>query len=238
MALHGLGFRILRCVASRPAHLGTSFSPDTAAYIAGLTRDLVCRWRFGNKRGDAVLLTTHGTELTFVDIIELMAVREIRRVRAVPLDRIREAIRVAREDYGITHPFARRHKTYLHDDQVVIETEDELLVQVSGRGKHQQMMRPIVEEYLERITYDQDTGLAEKYVAMRRGKYSIELNSKRGLGMPMVMPVGLSVANLVYTVGTEGSVAMAARSLEVPPQAVSLAIAYDEDRRSASKRAA
>lgn len=224
-------------MAAAKTRLMPGFSPDQAAYVVGLHRDLVCRWAFGNPRGAAVLQEPpRGGDLRFVDVVELMTVREIRRGRDVPLQRIREAIINGRKLLGVEHPFARPHELFVYGGDIGIKTSKGDFLMLTGKSRAQHMMEPVIQGHLKWLKYDR-RGDAERYIPMTRGGFRVELNRDIGLGHPMIMPTGISVAAAVYSVGTEGSVLGAARMLDVPRQAVELAVAYDRDRAAEQKAA-
>jgi uncharacterized protein (DUF433 family) len=203
------------------------FTVDSAAYVAGLSRELVRRWAFGVGRDHKPVLIAEadGDCLTFVDVIQLMSLRNLRRVEEVPLDRIQQAIQVAHHDYGIEFPFARRHQTYMLGKEILLNV-DGIMVQISGKQRHQQLVPRLVAKYIKELSFGSN-GLANCYTAMRRGAYSVQLDPMRALGHPMVLPVHMTVGAIVEVVQTEGSVERAARMLDIPRAAVKLATDYD-----------
>lgn len=217
------------------------FTPKQAARYARVTPQVVNRWVYGDNRGRAVLHAQipefgKGEEnlVTFLDFVQAMAIRSIRHdqrfKKRISLQRIRTVVDLAAEEYKIEHPLARKHKTYLFEDDIVIRLDDgDTLIQITGRYKKNQLLNEVVELYAEDLSYDK-TGLANRYVPMRSndGNRSVELNPRVRFGEPVVCPCGYSVDALVGAVLTEGGENRAARAYGVAPEDVKLALRYND----------
>ena len=101
--------------------------------------------------------------ITFVDFVQALAIRDIRRQHNVSLQKIREALNRAKEEYHITHPFAMNHRTFLleKDIHITLHNDDDL-TQLTCKKPGQMTMRPIIEVYLQDLTFSED-GLAVNY---------------------------------------------------------------------------
>lgn len=206
------------------------FTPAEVALFAKLHRSTVKRWFFGNTMGRAVLPPS-GTEektLTFLDFVQAMAVRAIRRERNVPLPKIREAVAVAESKYGLTHIFARPHCTVLFQGDIFIYPKDhEAPVQITGKLPHQMAMRPLVEPFQRDLSFDAN-GLANLFTAYRYANESVVIDPAVRFGEPCVPSCGYSARTLHDAVLSEGGVAEAAKAFDVPEAAVDVALRYYE----------
>lgn len=221
-------------VAGAEKYLGVGlYSPAEAARLVRAPTQSVNRWLFGDSRTDGLLdpELSNSTErtVTFHDLMQLLAIRAA-RVKAehrVSLQQIRAAIETAQKNYSVNKPLAYKHRMYEFDDCILIELEDRATVGLTGEYKHQHMIRMIIEDFLEDITYLGD-GMAELWTPMRRGNYRVELNPRIRFGQPMVMPGNLLVEEIMSTVAGEKSPQGAARAHEIELDAVKLAIGFED----------
>jgi hypothetical protein len=201
-----------------------------AAFYARLNQNTLSRWLYGSSGGEAVLRPEGSDErfVTFVDFIEAMAVRAIRLEHKLKLDKVRQAVRVAANVYGVTHPLAQRHITYLFDNEIFIclpntntASPAERYFQASGKHKGVQLMKPIVEVYLDDIGFDPD-GVARTFSIFERNKQRVLMDPKIHFGEPRV-PSGYSFMTLWEASTSEGSMEAAAKAYGVPVEEVALA---------------
>lgn len=212
--------------------LARSFSVELAAYVADVSPEIIKRWMHG-EGGLPVLASQEvleSTNLDFYDVIDIMHVSALRR-QNISLQKIREAVEVARKTYNVQHPFAHKHQTCIFGNEIFIDIGDRS-IQLTGSLKHQQAIKSIIEPFAKKIHHNRASGLAERFVALEKGKWRVELNATRGMGLPMVVPAYVSVATLIHAVKTEGSIANAAWTHDVPVDAVKIALSYDEERQS------
>lgn len=207
------------------------YTPAEVALFAKLHRSTVQRWFFSNHMGKAVLPPTAAPEertLTFLDLVQAMAVRDIRRLHKVPLPKIREAVRRAETDYALTHIFARPHCSVLFEGDIFIYPKGEASpVQVSGKRPHQIALRPIVEVFQRDLSFDED-GLARLFTAYRFADEAVVMDPAVRFGEPCVTSCGYSARTLHDAVLSEGGVPEAARAFDVPEAAVDVALRYYE----------
>ncbi len=208
------------------------YTLDQAARLAKVSPRLMTAWLDGTQdREPAVLRRIPPNQariVGFIDLIQALAIRAIRATRKLSLQKIRATINAAHEK-GIDYPFARRHQTFLFADDVVIRLDfpEEILIQVTGKYKHQQLLHAIVEPYLIDLSYDSQ-GLAYEYSPLSDGEYKIVINPRKQYGAPIVLPIGYTVAALVNAYQGEGSLSGAAAAFGVNPTAVKLAVRYDD----------
>lgn len=228
----GYARKVIPVVLPAPIDIFTEgmYTLDQAARIARATPQLLRGWFDGaNDREPALIRRMPPTPariLSFVDLIQALAIRAIRKERRVSLQKIREAINGAK-NLGIEYPFAHKHETYLFGDEVVLRV-NELLIQVTGRHKQQELIRPVVELYLEDLAFDSETGLACEYTPMQDGDRSIVVSPLISYGSPIVRPCGYTVASLISAFEGEGSVAGAAAAFGIDEGEVKLALRYDD----------
>jgi uncharacterized protein (DUF433 family) len=166
--------------------------------------------------------------ISFVDFVEVLAVRSLRVNYGMSLQRIRSALREAKERYNIPHLFAHReHKTVLIDKDLHILFKDDPAspVQITGHLKGQKSFRECIEVYMRDLDFD-EKGIAKIYQAYRFGDQDIVLNPKVHFGEPILRSSGYTAHTLYRAALTEGSIERAARLYEVPPEAVETAYRY------------
>ncbi len=203
-------------VAVKKSHLGKGmYSVAEAAMYARVNNQTFGRWVFGNSKGLPVIEPQFGLgpekTVSFIDFIQTLAIREIRRQQVVSVQKIREAIATARSSYGIEYPFAMRHATYLSqiNGEILIrlkETHDEF-VQVTGKGKHQMHFR-FVEDYLRKIEFDDENGLARRYKIFSSSHdkpVPIIMDPAIRFGEPM-LPSGYSAMSIKEAIEVEGGI--------------------------------
>ena len=219
------------------------YTIEEAAHLARVKPRSLRRWLDGEGGKEPALLRripkNDAGALGFVDLVQAMAVRAIRQKEIksargkdpviVSLQKLRKTVEEA-ERLGIQYPFARRHKTYLFRDDVVIEFEDGTLITVTGEYRQQHLMKPVVELYLEDLSFDPHSGLANEYVPLRdtNDERRVVIRPTLKYGAPVVMPSGFAVSSLVDAVDSEGSIAAAADMYEVDEADIKLALRYED----------
>jgi uncharacterized protein (DUF433 family) len=210
--------------------LGTGlYTIPEAAMYARIPTQTLSRWVFGAEEGARVVRPEYQGEkfLTFVDFIQALAIRAIRIHWKIPLQKIREAVHRAEDEFGFDYPLARKHLIFLFNGEILIRTDEKQPpVQISGRGHHQQTLKQLVEPYMHDISFDAASGLAVKYEAFRYGNEVIRMDPKQHLGEPFFEGTGYSPRVLWEAVETEGSVEAAAKAYGVSEQQVEVAFRY------------
>lgn len=213
------------------------YTPQEVAYYARVRTDTINRWMYGNRRGQRVLVpeVADGADriATFVDFVQALAVRAIRRDHNVPLQRIRDAVDHARNRYDVRYPFAMPHRTFLFGREIVIELDklslgDEPdLVQVSGRQKDQLVLHKVAEPYLTDLTFSEEE-IATAYLAFEYKNRRVVMDAKKRLGQPIVADTGYSVHAILDAYRSEGSEEAASNVLGIELDDVHLAIRYHD----------
>ncbi|MBN2447218.1 MAG: hypothetical protein JXO22_10855 [Phycisphaerae bacterium] len=217
------------------------YTPAEAAHYARVTTQMMTRWIHGTRTAAAVVCAQLPDDdertVTFLDFVQALTIRAIRRERNVPLQKIREAVATATEHYNVPYPFAVQHRTFLYDNDIHIELPTkspghQTVTQISGQLKGQTLIREIAEPHLEDLSFS--GGLASCYKAFEAQGRNITLDPTRRFGQPMVDNCDYSVAALLHAYQTEGSVRAAAEALGVSNDDVLMAIRYDDHLRGNS----
>lgn len=192
------------------------YTPAEAAFYARVPTQLMSRWLYGSSTGDAVfrpeLYSTGERTVTFLDLVQAFWVRCIRQQHKIPLNKIRQAVDVATNKYGMPHPLAMQHTTYLFDDEIIINVanrEAPEYVQMSGKHRHHRMLRQVVELYMKDLSFGDD-GLANLYTAYSWSDRRILMDPARKFGEPYLPACGYSARTLWEACEAEGSIEAAA----------------------------
>ena len=209
------------------------YTIDQAAHLARLSSRCLRRWLDGAGESQPTLqrrVPKNDAEVIgFLDLIQALAIRNIRQHDKLSLQQVRQTI-VEAEKLGVRYPFAREHKTFVFHDDVVIAVGDQLF-QVTGKYRQQQLIEPIVELYLEDLTFDPVTKLAKDYspsLFRDASGAKVVINPTMKYGAPVVMPGGHTVSALIHAVESEGSIGAAAEMFDVPEANVKLALRYED----------
>jgi hypothetical protein len=201
---------VLRLSANQYLGIGVYTAQEAAMYVRAHPR-AIQRWVYGGSGGKPVIdsqLDSRSDDrpITFTDMIQCLAVRTIRlSYPRISLPKIRDAVETATKEYGLASPLARRHKLCVYaNSTIVIRIDDDSIHGLTGRDKHQAMMVPIVEPFLDEITYNLD-GLASRWVPNRFNDYQIVLDPMKRFGQPILMPYGILVSAIHNSVMAEGS---------------------------------
>jgi len=165
--------------------------------------------------------------MTFLDFMQAVAVRNLRVKHHVHLDTIREAITYAKNEFDMDHPFARKHVTYLDGRNILIQpAEHTAPVGATGRVKGQHVIKRVLEQYLEDVSFDPNSGLATRYMAYQFKDRRIVMDPEIHFGQPYVDNTGITAARLAAAVDEEGSRDAAASAFGVSLDDVEAAARY------------
>lgn len=214
------------------------YTPAEAAFYARVRPQTMGRWLYGDKRGDRVLDTQLQVQdekvVTFLDFVQSLAVREIRSRHNVSLEKIREAVELAKLR-GIQYPFAVQHTAYLFSDgmaeghgNIVLKIGD-MLIQASGQEKRSTIIKDVAQLYLQDLAFSPETGLAEAYTAWTDSAgRKIVMNPKVRFGEPIVLSCGYTAQTLWEAYKIEGGVEAAASAYDVQNEEIELALRYHD----------
>ncbi|MFN0131188.1 MAG: hypothetical protein ACKVW3_01440 [Phycisphaerales bacterium] len=217
--------------ANNLLHVGL-YAPAEAARLVRAKPEAVARWVHGTARGrhviNAQLSALPSRTLTFRDLVQVLRIRNLRfRVRSVPVQKIREAVRIAARDYGIEHFLANRCPLFAMGSDIGIRLPDGRNVTLTRPHRHQIVFPQVIEPFLEEITFD-DSGYATQWEPLRRGDFVVQLHPARRFGQPTVWPGGMLVDALADAASAEGSIDAAADAFETHSDAVRLALKYQD----------
>jgi uncharacterized protein (DUF433 family) len=209
------------------------YAPNEAASFAGVRAQQIIRWIHGSGQGEPVVdaqFAGHREIITFLDMVQAMAVRELRKA-GCSLPKIRQAAQWVRKHYReIRYPFAVEHRTYIvkPTKQIVIvrpHDDPEKFVQVSGGHKGQLVHPQLLDQYLQQLVFGTD-GLATRFVPLQEDGRRIVLDPKVRFGQPRVEPCGYMVETLVRAAQAERSVDAAAWWYKIDKADVGIAVRY------------
>jgi uncharacterized protein (DUF433 family) len=135
--------------------------------------------------------------LSFINLVELFVLADLRRTHRVPLQRVRAALDFVEEKLGISQPLAHlRFKTDgldLFVEHLAKGSKRAALVNVSGGG--QVAVREALEARLARVEWDK-AGMAARIFPLVRSEAvvqprSIVLDPRRGFGRPVIAATGI-----------------------------------------------
>lgn len=205
-----------------------------AAAFARMPAPTLNTWIFGTQGHKplrkAQVDCDDGRYLTFVELAEAIAIRSLRH--DVSLAKIRQAIGVAKEQYGVEYPFANRHhRTFrIGPDLHIILKDENDPIQISGKNLGQQGMVACLQPYMEDFEWDANDNL-RSYVAFRyqRDEIVIRMNPAICSGAPIVGNTGHTAETLWREAKATGNMDEAANNYCVPNAAVAAACKYCEE---------
>jgi len=202
-------------------YLGSGlYTVAEAALYCRVSTSMMGRWLFGAANGRRVIDPEFGPDdrtVSFLDLVQTLAIREIRQYHKVPLPKFRQAIELAKEKFGLDHPFARDHCTFLYGDELVIQPPDtELYVEASGKHRGQAMLS-FVELYLKSLDFNAE-GLAHRFRIYRSNHekpVTVTMDPHVRFGEPL-LPSGYTALTICDAVVAEGSIERAAEAYGIP----------------------
>lgn len=161
----------------------------------------------------------------FIGLSEAMVLAAFRRC-GLPMQRIRPAVRVLRENIGLEHALASQ-RVYSDGAEILYDfaeryDEDEIgsLVVVRS-GQH--VFRPVVINYLQRISYDED-GWARRLVLPTTERAIIAVDPWRGFGQPLFLHGGAPLDSVLARIRAGEPPEDVAADFEVPEEDVQEAL--------------
>ena len=212
------------------------YTPREVAFYANMHPSTLRAWlKLNENLLKGGFLDDFGKYLTFEDLIQAIVIRELRTISKNPisLQKIREAVGIVEQEYGLKRPFAHKH-FISHDGKDLflrIRKEDDP-IQLTGRHKDQKEFKPIHMLYAKDIQYDTKTGLALEYIANSLTKSDdlrITINPKFRFGEPILKKYGITAESLFEAYQAEGALGPVAEWYEIPVEAVETAVRYWEN---------
>jgi hypothetical protein len=203
--------------------LGTGlYSIAEAAMYARVPVRKMATWVFGSNRMEPVIRPEYGNEdriVSYLDFIQMLAVRQIRIEKGVPLIKIRQAIDLAKTTFGMDHPFAMENVTYWNGSEIMIAPKgnEEELVQASGQQRGQ-MVFSFCWHFLDKLEYDRQ-GRCNLYKVYEYEGAVLTMNPRMRFGEPL-LPSGHSAASVWDAIQIEGGIPQASRAYDIPENEV------------------
>lgn len=218
---------------------GGLYTVAEAALYAKMTPVTLGRWLYGDQSHSALrgslIAKSEGKFLTFLEFVEALAVRTLRNTHGLSLQKIRGALDMCKKDYGIDYPFANKdHKVFLvGGDLNIVIGKNPNPVQLTGKHKHQQSIRPCIEQFMRDLVFN-DKKTAMEYIAYRypvpnEATINVTMNPHYCFGDPVVAGTGYRAETLWRAAVAEGSEEKAAQFYEVNVNSVIAACRYCED---------
>jgi len=225
------------------------YTPSEAALYARVSTQLMTRWIHGTAQGSSVVeAQVHDTTdkvVTFLDLVQALAIRRIRNERpGISLQKIRQAYITARETFKVEYPFALESTRIGvfgppdrpdHQEIWLCVGKDEEGVhkyfQLTGKKQKNQLIGEVVRTYASRLLFDDTTKLATKYfpyptVPASCVQNRIVMEPEVRFGEPYVESCGFTAETLFNAYQSEGSIERAAEISGVAPEEITLAIEY------------
>lgn len=221
-----------RMVTKSHKYLGNGlYTVAEAAMYCRVSTSVMTRWLFGIKSGRSVLDPEFGSKerfVSFLDLVQTLAIREIRSQENVPLVKFRQAIQLAKEKFQLNHPFARHHCTYLYNNDLVIrpESDRDQYFEASGKQRGQGMFS-FVEMYMKSLDFTPD-GLANRFrifESTHKKPVTITLDPHVRFGEPL-LPSGYTAMSIRAAILVEGGVDPVAKVYGIPREEVEAAYLF------------
>ena len=152
---------------------------EAAPYAGIFSTRLMNRWLYGSAAGEPVfypqLAEDEDRFVTFLDFVQAMAVRAIRKEQKVPLPKIRQAIENAENQYKVSCPFAREHTTYLLGSDLIIRLGDEQYAQLSGKAAKNRLITKVAEFYMKDLSFGPE-GSGKPHQAYKWGNHEVKMD--------------------------------------------------------------
>ena len=213
------------------------YRPREAARLIGSTPQDVLRWTRGSGPNKPIWTAYYQflddtTEISFLDLIELRAVRAL-RLGGISVQAIRYAIRLAKEKFGIERPLsAVQFKTDGPEILMDAAEQDGELVSLARKHPGQKVFRRIVDQSVSGLEYD-DSRLARwrPDIAMH-----VVIDPQRAFGTPIIDEFGVSTKVLYNEWDCNRNYSYVGRLYDIPEHMVRDAVKF-EDRLTQAARA-
>jgi len=210
------------------------YTLQEAALYGSISVNKLSRWVFGVGSCRPLIESQLKEKflLSFYDLLQTMAINKAREA-GISLPKIRQAIALAKNKYGVDFPLAHNHQLVLFDNDLHICFPNDTIIQVSGHGRNQSLMKQIVEPFMKDLHFDKD-GLAVKFTPFKKYGREITLDPNKQFGQPLVNSTGYRADVLDKSYSVEKSMDFVASLYNVDVKDVKLAVAYMKQLRKAA----
>jgi len=210
------------------------YTLQEASLYGSVSLNKLSRWVFGATNSVPVIVSRLKNQqlISFYDLVQAMAINKAREF-GVSLFKIRQAIDVAKSRYNVEFPLAYNHKLVWFDNDLHISFPNDTLIQVSGRGRHQSLMRPIVEPFMVDLHFNSE-GLVIRYTPFKKYGRQVILDPTKQFGQPLIGNTGYRADVLDNAFSVERSVELIASIYNIDIKDVKVAVAYMKKIREAA----
>jgi uncharacterized protein (DUF433 family) len=218
--------------------LGLYTSREAAAY-ARVNTATINRWIHGTTRSESVVEAQLEGEfdrtITFLDLVQTLAIRSIRHQYHIPLQTIRKAVERSKSHFNIQFPLATKHITWVIADtkELFIAphgklSDDNTFYHLTGKHRDQAIIKRVYHPDLENISFDSSEGnLACLYTPIEdKAGRKVILDPTYQLGQPVVESCDYRVQTLFDAYVSEGGIDQAAEAYGVEPGDVQIAVKF------------
>lgn len=192
------------------------------------------RWWMRGRRADGhepVLLTEPSKRsrgLSFLDLLELYAVKQLRKVHGIRLDAVRRAVRYAETELGVARVLLREDLATFGDDVFLTHLGD--LVALSSAG--QLVLLDVVKGYLRRVDREDAYGPVRFYPEFPGMEHDpdgkpVSISPFVAFGRPTVTGTGIRTSVVAARIDAGESVSEVARDYSIGEHLVTSAIRYE-----------
>ena len=208
------------------------YSPQEAALYARMKTRTLTDWFFNDQRYRPPQIEG-GKEgermIGFLDLVEALAIRDLRLVHGISWKKIREAVDNAKDLFDTDYPFANEnHKVVLVAERelnIIHRDHPDQLIEISGRHSGQASIKTLIEPWVSDIEFDMQ-GLAKSYRAYSYKDEVIVMDPAIRFGSPVVASCGYPAEILYDAVVAEGSREVVAEEYEVDLACVEIATRF------------
>jgi uncharacterized protein (DUF433 family) len=212
------------------------YRPREAARLIGLTPQDVLRWTRGSGP-NAPIWPAHyqfmkdATEISFLDLIELRAVRTL-RLGGISIQSIRYAIQLAKEKFGIERPLSTvQFKTDGPEILMDAVEQDGELVSLARKRPGQKVFRRIVDQSVSGLEYEKSRLMRWRPQAATH----VVIDPSRAFGAPIVDGLGVSTEVLFREWDRSRNYRYVSRLYEVPEHLVRDAVHFEDSLNRATR---
>jgi uncharacterized protein (DUF433 family) len=208
------------------------YSIAEAARYARVPTATIRNWFFPSKSRPAMqrgeIDSAEEKALTFLDFVELLAVRSLRVDYQVSLSTIRQAIEFAQKEFEVQHVFAHAdHKTFIDPKKKLHITisGNPNPMKMGGKGAGQLFFQQCIEGFMKDLAFNEDK-MASLYTTAQYGDQRIIMNPAFRFGEPIMEENGYPADVLWRGVIAEGSFERAATLYDASVPSVQAAYRY------------
>ena len=202
------------------------YTLQEASLYGGVSNNKLSRWVYGHSNCQPVIDSQFKKDnlISFCDLVQAMAIDKARDY-GVSLPKIRQAIALAKDKYKVAFPLAHNHQLVLFDNDLHICFPNDAVIQVSGRGRNQSLMKQIIEPFMKNLHFDQE-GLAIRFIPFKKFGREITLDPAKQFGQPLVNSTGYRADVLARSYAVEKSMEFVASLYNVDVKDVKVAVDY------------